>query len=864
MNRTIRFFPRGLNSSFIRVFMAGLGLSLFIYFLKAQHLDLVAVKTILTQADPLALMAGIVITGVYIVLQGMLYQYSFRSIGARVSIREAVNLFLKRNFVGTFLPAGTFTSLAFFEGELNTKISKAEIRYGSFLFALASLGSVLLVSIPSLLILLTRHQVRTVDLVAASLMLALTATIALCGYILLRRKGALYHWVCQKFPRLAAHLHELRDKNFSTVIFVKACLISCALELTGVAHLYIALATIGLQPSVETSVIGYAIMVVVLSISPFLKGLGAIEISLSYVLTLYGYPAISAATSALLFRFFEFWLPLLASIGAFAFKKGSLVLRVFPAALLFSMGIVNIVSGLTPALPERLYFLRNFIPLPVSQLSTLAVILAGVLMLLSSAFLMNGARNAWRMALVISIVSFIAHLTKALDYEESLLALLMCGILVHTRKAYFVRHDRVFQLRSFQKALILYALLFFFSTAGFYMLQDGGSFEKHKISHAAVTAVENMAFINHDLAAGREGEYFLICAIQLCSASIMIFVLVSFYFKSIKKANITADFYEAGLLVEKYGRSSLDYFKTYPDKELFFDQSNDSFLAYTASARYAVVLENPVAPDMKAGSAIIRAFEDHCKTMGRRTFYYRVSEEDLPLYTSLEKQFILIGQEAIVDLRGFSLEGNEKKSLRHAVHKLESTGYRFNAYNPPLRESLIQQLRTVSDDWLHQHGHQEAGFSQGIFNEAILKNCPILTVENNDHKIFAFLNVIPSYRPGECTYDLIRHTADSPNGVLDYLLVKTLSFFRDNDFKTLNLGLVPMGAGPAANINGLMKFYRDHFRQASRFNRSFVYKNKFGPVWENRYLIYHDTLDLLRFPSVLNAISKIRIASKHP
>ncbi|MBT1697302.1 lysylphosphatidylglycerol synthetase family protein [Fulvivirgaceae bacterium PWU4] len=861
MNRTIKFPHRGLNSSFIRVVMAGLGLSLFICFLKAQHLDLVAIKTILTRANPFALMVGVVITGLYIVLQGMLYQYSFRSIGARISIKEAVNLFLKRNFVGTFLPAGTFTSLAFFEGELHSKVSKAEIRYGSFLFALASLGSVLLVSIPSLLILLTRHQVRTVDLVAAVLMLALTGTIALCGYILLRRKGVLYHWVCQKFPRLTAHLHEVGSKSFSATTFAKACLISCVLEVTGVAHLYIALAAIGLQPSVETSVIGYAIMVVVLSISPFLKGLGAIEISLSYVQTLYGYPAIGAATAALLFRFFEFWLPLLASVGAFVFKKGSLVLRLFPAALLFSMGIVNIVSGLTPALPERLYFLRNFIPLPVSQLSTLAVILAGVLMLLSSAFLMNGARNAWWMALVISIVSFIAHLTKALDYEESLLALLMCGILVYTRKAYFVRHDRVFQLRSFQKAVILYALLFFLSTAGFYIVQGGGSLERHKISHVAVTAVENMAFINHDLA-GKNGEYFLICVIQLCSASIMVYMLVSLYFKSIEKTGITADFDEARLLVQKYGTSSMDYFKTYPDKELFFDPSNDSFLAYTASARYAVVLENPVAPDMKAGSAILRAFEDHCKTIGRRTFYYRVSEEDLPLYTSLEKQFILIGQEAIVDLRGFSLEGNEKKSLRHAVHKLESTGYRFNAYSPPLRESLIQQLRTVSDDWLHQNGHHEAGFSQGVFDEAMLKNCTILTVENHDQKIFAFLNVIPSYRSGECTYDLIRHTADSPNGVLDYLLVKTIEFFGDNDFKTLNLGLVPMAAGAAAKINGLMKFYRDHFRQASRFNKSFVYKNKFGPVWENRYLVYHDTLDLLRFPSVLNAISKARVGSK--
>ena len=70
-------------------------------------------------------------------------------------------------------------------------------------------------------------------------------------------------------------------------------------------------------------------------------------------------------------------------------------MRIFPAVLIFVLGIVNIISVLTPALPERLRLLKDYLLVDFVSFSNSFVFVAGLFLLVTAAFMLRGLRTAW-------------------------------------------------------------------------------------------------------------------------------------------------------------------------------------------------------------------------------------------------------------------------------------------------------------------------------------------------------------------------------------------------------------------------------------------------------------------------------------
>ena len=84
-----------------------------------------------------------------------------------------------------------------------------------------------------------------------------------------------------------------------------------------------------------------------------------------------------------------------------------------------------------------------------------------------------------------------------------------------------------------------------------------------------------------------------------------------------------------------------------------------------------------------------------------------------------------------------------------------------------------------------------------------LKNQTIITVENPEEKVIAFLNIIPDFAPVEGTYDLIRKTEDSPHGVMDFLIVEFFKYMKSQNYLKVNLGFAPMSGINSFQVPGL-------------------------------------------------------------
>ena len=295
--------------------------------------------------------------------------------------------------------------------------------------------------------------------------------------------------------------------------------------------------------------------------------------------------------------------------------------------------------------------------------------------------------------------------------------------------------------------------------------------------------------------------------------------------------------------------------KTYFDKIIFKPEHLDCLIAYRVTGSYAVALEGPVGPK-ESWRACVIAFNKFCRESGLKSLYYRVPEEYLDLFPKKKK--ILLGQEAVMDLTTFTLDGGAKKSIRNALKKVSEKGFQAKVYHAPINDGLLQKLKSVSDEWLADTDRSEIVFSQGMFLWEELKQQTILTVENAEEKIVAFLNVIPDYAPGEGTYDLIRKTQDAPGGVIDFITVELFKYLKSAGYTAVNLGLAPMSgiAEPQNLPERSMKFAYEKIRSFGHYKGLRDFKDKFAPTWHNKYLVYNDDYDLFNITTVLAKVIK--------
>lgn len=834
-------------------------LVLGIYFLKGEGKELKGVGQYISSGNSTWIVAGIIIAVIYIFLQSMMYVASFKAVGLKVSIWESAILFLKRNLISIFLPGGGITSLAFFTKEIQKETneeSKTRIHLASSIYGFTGIVSIILISIPVLIYLSVTGASWGNANQAAIILIFFVLLIAYLG-ISFAKKGWIYRKVHRFFPQI--NLEFRKQNNFKFQFFI-VNVYAVLIDLAGILHLYIAMRVIGADASWMIALIGYVIATLLLVISPFLRGIGAIEFSLTLILRHYGFSISEALAITLIYRLFEFWIPIALGIVSFVVRKGNMLLRVAPALLLFVLGIVNIISVLTPALHYRLKLLRELVPAETIHMSNYMVFILGLFSIITSGFLFRGLKNAWRFAILLCILSLIGNITKAIDYEEATVALITLLVLWFTRKEYYIKHNKQLQRFGISTALIILVGVLIYGIIGFYFL-DKRHFNidfsliqsiKHTFLNFILFDVDDLKPLTHFGAAFLNSIRFS----GIVSICLLFYAIIKPYF--IKVDQDKDEVLKAEEIIEKFGSSPVDYFKKSEDKLFYFGVKAEGLISYRVSGSFAIVLDEPVCADDDKKLILIEEFEEFCNESGLKSAYYRVEENSLKLFTTIRKKSLVIGQEAIIDLQRFTLEGKDRRSMRNGLNNMERKGLKTVIHQPPIKDGLLQQLKFVSDDWLKTTNREELVFTQGMFDWNKLKNQTIITIENNDELVYGFLNIIPDYAPDEATYDLIRKIADAPSGVIDALLIALIHYCKSENIKYLNLGLAPLsGIDQASGLpEKTLKFAYEKLQQFSHYRGLRDFKEKFSPEWTNKYLIYENHYDLISLPNALNKVMK--------
>lgn len=550
-----------------------------------------------------------------------------------------------------------------------------------------------------------------------------------------------------------------------------------------------------------------------------------------------------AVTALLLFRLTYFLLPFVAALASLSLvevwaagKRRSPSFRglapvleasraIVPTAtgfLALASGLFMMFAGLLPHPSATADELETILPLAMIEGGALVSSILGAFLVILSMALFRRSRQAYWILFCLLAVGVLTAGFKTQDLDRVLLISLFLVILVPYRVE-FNRTAHIAQgLFSVQWVGMVLAT---FAALGLTWLLV------HENSAASDWSWWQIFDNPAALTAGRAG----IAAAVVLSLALLASALKTGRIRMVEPDPTALG--EAQAIIERYG-SGGDMLALTGDKMLMFDASSDAVLSYAVKGASWIALGAPV------GGALSRrdlawAFHDAARAAGARPVFYEAplafAETSAELGLTLHK----MGEEAVVPLDGFTLDGSSRKKLRTTFNRALRDGLSLDMLVPPHSATDIARLKAISDEWLSGHAAREKRFSVGRFDPGWLGRCRIAVVRH-EGEIVAFINLMEAEASGSVAVDLMRQVTDSPANTMEFLFTSLMLRLKEDGFHELSLGMVPFaGVGGArrsdlwSHFGALIYLHGDKFYNFDGLRR---FKAKFDPEWRPRYL----------------------------
>lgn len=292
------------------------------------------------------------------------------------------------------------------------------------------------------------------------------------------------------------------------------------------------------------------------------------------------------------------------------------------------------------------------------------------------------------------------------------------------------------------------------------------------------------------------------------------------------------------------------------DKAILRSADGRGFIMYQGIGDSLVAMGDPVG-DPASRNRLRWAFRELADRRGLNCVFYQIGSHDLERYLDLGLSLVKLGEEAIVDLDTFTLEGGARSSLRGARNRALREGLRFVVLSPAEVDARLDELRQISDDWLQDKVGAEKGFSLGFFTPEYLRHFPCALVLHGERPL-AFANLWLAPAGHELSVDLMRQTRDAPPGVMDFLLIETMLWGKAQGYHSFNLGMAPLSGMArhrlASRWQRLLDLIARRGQRFYNFEGLRRYKAKFGPHWRPRYLAAPGGLAL---PGILLDVTRL-------
>jgi lysyl-tRNA synthetase class 2 len=304
-------------------------------------------------------------------------------------------------------------------------------------------------------------------------------------------------------------------------------------------------------------------------------------------------------------------------------------------------------------------------------------------------------------------------------------------------------------------------------------------------------------------------------------------------------------------LVRRHGDDTLSFFKLREDKQYLFSPDRRAFAGYAVENGVLLVSGDPVGP-ADALAPLARELRAFAEVRGLKLAVLGASDSSLVLWNGPGERSFYIGDEAVVDVAAFSLEGRPIRKVRQSVSRMGKAGFEAELCElGSLDEATLCQLERVSDRW--RQGNPERGFSMAMdsLRGEHLHDSLVLVARDGGGSgpVRGFLHFVPVYGRQAVSLSFMRRDLDTPNGLTEFMVVRGIEALREHGVEEASLNFAAFARlmhSPSGSFERLLGRIVTVFNPYFQIESLYRFNAKFFPRWEPRYLVYQGSLGLPR------------------
>ncbi len=500
------------------------------------------------------------------------------------------------------------------------------------------------------------------------------------------------------------------------------------------------------------------------------------------------------------------------------------------------VGLVTLVSSLSPNAPSRQRLLAAFEPGAAQTVAHAIAALGGLVLLWLAFGILQNRRSAGRATVAVLGVLAVIHTAKGLDFEEALLALTI-AIALHRLLAATRRDGR-------PSGALTAALLLLITLAGAYTLTLTVMLVSGRSPHLGATllgAAETVLGAVPTVGVSGLERTMLHILLGVTAVSLVLLLRALLAPARHHDGHSPGEHTTVAALVAAHGEDSISPFALRADKAYHF--AHGGVLAYRAVRETAVVAGDPIGPPRSA-AAILGSFLSYAREQSWDVVLLGARDEQLGGYEALGLRTMQVGLEAVVDPRTFSLEAPAAKTVRKAVGRVARRGWTVEVlHGARLDAEITAEVAAVEAVW--RRGHRRLyGFAMAgdrLWGAPEDADDLYAIARNPAGEVRAFQRYV-RYRQGY-SLDAMRRLDDDPNGISDSLVAAVLVRARELGCIEVSLNFAGFGHLMAAETlerrsHRLARWALRRLHRRFQLERLIRFASKFGPHWRPRYVVY--------------------------